>query len=260
MNRWKALLAALVVFAAAIVAGTTASAHIERASYWPDPKPDTSVHPPTGGHVPRARSLYTALRKAPPGNTRVVCQGRVPSQKRVKKLTRSLKRARRRHAARARIKSLKRKLAKAKRKYKKGVRRNKSIKTLRKAIKRAQTSGYKFRPTDRTRHVSRRGGKRLLKFNEKLLAKCKYHEIQKAANRTRNNDRVVIMPGLYTEPTARAKPDLDPACKKYEILNDRGQTAALSYKYQYYCPNAQNLVAFMGRKPGPGTEPKEPRE
>ncbi len=257
-NRWKALLAALVVFAAAVIAGSTASAHIERASYWPDPKPDRSVHPPAGGHVPAARSLYSALRKPPPGHTRVVCQGRVPSQKRVKKLTRSLKRARRRHAARSRIKSLKRKLARAKRKYKKGVRRNKSIKRLRSAIKSAQTKGYKFRPSEPTRHISKRGGKRLLKFNQKLLAKCRYHEIQKAVNRTRNNDRIVIMPGLYTEPTARKKPDLDPACKKYEILNDRGQPAALSYKYQYYCPNAQNLIAIMGRKPGKGNEPPKP--
>jgi hypothetical protein len=259
-SRWKALLVALVVLAAAVVAGTTASAHIERASYWPDPRPDTSVHPPTGGHVPAARSLYSALRKSPPGHTRVVCQGRVPSQKRVKRLKRSIKRARRRHAARSRIRSLKRTLAKAKRKYKRGARRNKSIKALRKAIKKARTQGYKFRPTDRTRHVSKRGGKRLLKFNERLLAKCRYHQIQKAVNRTRNNDRIVIMPGLYTEPTARAKPDLDPKCKKYEILNDRGQQAALSYKYQYYCPNAQNLVAIMGRKPGKGTEPSKPRD
>ncbi|HEY1359189.1 MAG TPA: right-handed parallel beta-helix repeat-containing protein [Thermoleophilaceae bacterium] len=259
-GRRKALLAALVVFAAAVIAGATASAHIERASYWPNPAPDTSVHPPTGGKVPKARSLYTALRKKPPGHTRVVCQGRVPSQKRVNKLTKSVKRARKRHASKRKIRSLKRKLKVAKRKYKRGVLRNSSIKRLRKAIKKAQKSGYRYRPTDKLRHVSKRGGKKLLAFNEKLLAKCKYREIQKAANRTRNNDRVVIMPGTYTEPTARSKPDLDPACKKYEILNDRGERAALSYKYQYYCPNAQNLVAFMGRKPGKGTEPKEPRE
>src|SRR3954467_11707561 len=122
MSRWKALLAALVVFAAAIAAGTTASAHIERASYWPDPQADTSVHPPAGGHVPAARSLYSALRKPPPGVTRVVCQGRVPSTKRVRKLTRSFRSARRRHASSRRIKSLRRKLKAAKRKYKRGVR------------------------------------------------------------------------------------------------------------------------------------------
>src|SRR4051794_38068793 len=181
MNRWKALLVALVVFAAAIVAGTTASAHIERASYWPDPKPDTSVHPPTGGHVPRARSLYSALRKSPPGHTRVVCQGRVPSPRRVRTLTRRLRAARKRHASGRGLSSLERKLEVTKRKYKRGVRRNASIRRLRKAIKKARTRGYKFRPTDKTRHVSKRGGKRLLGFNEKLLARCKYHEIQPAA-------------------------------------------------------------------------------
>jgi hypothetical protein len=243
---------------AALVAAT-ASAHVERASYWPDPKPDTSVHPPTGGHVPAPRGLYSALRKAPPGKTRVVCQGRVPSSKRVRKLRRRLRAARRAHASRVRIKRLRKKLARAKRRYKRGVRRNASIRALRKAIAKARTKGYEYRPTDRTRFVSRRGGRRLHRFNERLLARCKYHEIQPAVMAARNNDRVVIMPGVYSEPSARAKPNLDPKCKKYEILNDRGERTALSYAYQYYCPNAQNLVAVMGRLPGPGSDPKEPR-
>ncbi|HKF81283.1 MAG TPA: right-handed parallel beta-helix repeat-containing protein [Thermoleophilaceae bacterium] len=258
-SRWRALLAALAVLAIAVAARTTASAHIERASYWPDPAPDTSVHPPTGSHVPAARSLYRALRKSPPGSTRVVCKGRVPSPKRVRRLTRRFRAARRRHASERRLAGLRRKLKVAKRRYKRGVRRSASIRRLRKAITKARTRGYKYRPTEKTRHLSKRGGKRLLRFNEKLLERCKYHEIQPAANRTRNNDRIVIMPGIYTEPTSRSKPDLDPACKKYEILNDRGQTAALSYAYQYYCPNAQNLVAVIGRRPGSGSDPKEPR-
>ena len=40
-----------------LVVVSQASAHIERASYWPDPAPDTSVSPPAGGKVPKARSL-----------------------------------------------------------------------------------------------------------------------------------------------------------------------------------------------------------
>ena len=62
-----------VLLGLAIVA--TAWAHVERASYWPDPAPDTGITPAAGGAVPPARSLYTALDKKPPGTTRVVCQG-----------------------------------------------------------------------------------------------------------------------------------------------------------------------------------------
>src|SRR5438105_13614818 len=49
-----ALLAALVIPA-------IAAAHIERASYWPDPKPDCSISPCAGGEVLTARSLASAV-------------------------------------------------------------------------------------------------------------------------------------------------------------------------------------------------------
>src|SRR5690242_5350530 len=50
--------------------------HVERASYWPDPKPDCSITPCAGGEVPSPRSLASAtIRKYPgPGTVRVVCQ------------------------------------------------------------------------------------------------------------------------------------------------------------------------------------------
>ena len=76
---WLAL-ASAAILALAVVAA--ASAHIERASYWPKPAGDSSVKPTAGGKVPNARSLYTALQKKPPGTTRIVCTGRVPSVKR----------------------------------------------------------------------------------------------------------------------------------------------------------------------------------
>src|SRR5437763_881680 len=38
-----------------------ARAHIERASYWPDPAPDCSISPCAGGQVPTARSLESAV-------------------------------------------------------------------------------------------------------------------------------------------------------------------------------------------------------
>ena len=52
-----------------------ALAHLERPSYWPDPRPDNSVSPPAGGKVPEARSLKSAASGAGPGDVLVVCKG-----------------------------------------------------------------------------------------------------------------------------------------------------------------------------------------
>src|SRR3954452_3586967 len=71
--RPRNVILAITVLAALIVPAI-ALAHIERASYWPNPKPDLSVHPPTGGKVPKVRSLASALDKGKPGATRVVCK------------------------------------------------------------------------------------------------------------------------------------------------------------------------------------------
>src|SRR3954468_23201686 len=51
-----------------------ALAHVERTSYWPDPRPDTSVRPAAGGKVPTPRSLASALDGRRVGDTRVVCK------------------------------------------------------------------------------------------------------------------------------------------------------------------------------------------
>ena len=71
---------AIAVAAVAMLVPAFALAHIERASYWPDPAPDTSVKPAAGGSVPAVRSIFSALKKKKPGKTRVVCQT-VPSKK-----------------------------------------------------------------------------------------------------------------------------------------------------------------------------------
>src|SRR5436309_13145874 len=70
------LRAVLVAAAAALAAPAVASAHIERASYWPDPAPDCSISPCAGGQVPAVRSLAAAavLNYKGPGVVRVVCQ------------------------------------------------------------------------------------------------------------------------------------------------------------------------------------------
>ena len=53
MQNLKKGLFVIVVLSMALLAGaTTASAHLERPSYWPNPAADNSVSPATGGGVP----------------------------------------------------------------------------------------------------------------------------------------------------------------------------------------------------------------
>jgi parallel beta helix pectate lyase-like protein len=201
-----ALIAAIV---GTLIVPAIAFAHIERASYWPNPKPDRSVHPPAGGKVPKVRSLTSALDESRPGETRVVCK-------------------------------------------------SSSLALLRKSIARARRNGYDIRPHDH-RSLSAKRAAGLLAMNRKLEQLCAYHNIQPAVTASGNQDRVVVMPGLYTEPESRRKPTDDPKCDRYEIQNDRNQSGAVSYKYQFHCPNDQNLIAVLGRKPGRKPPPQPPR-
>ena len=129
-----------------------------------------------------------------------------------------------------------------------------SLTRLQASIAKARRQGYEIRPTDR-RRFSVAHARRLLRINRRLKALCKYREIQPAVNAARNNDRVVVMPGLYTEPTARAQPTHDPKCDRYEIPTEFGDPGALSYAYHVNCPNDQSLVTVLGRGLGPGTDP-----
>jgi hypothetical protein len=251
---------ALVALIALAVLTAQAYGHVERASYWPDPAPDNSLRPAAGGKVPEARSLFTALKKRPPGVTRVVCQGKVPSRKRIRKLTRSFRSARRSGASR-RVRAIRRSLKSARRSYKRKVRRNPSMIRLAQETKKARQSGYRYRPSEPLRSFSAREARRLRKFNERLLARCRFNSIQSAVNPSRNNDRIVVMPGVYTEPRSRRQPTNDPRCAKLKILNDRSNpVGALSYEYHLRCPNDANLIAIAGRELGKGKDPQPPRE
>src|SRR5690349_15714269 len=192
---------AVVAIAFAILAvliPAIAFAHIERASYWPNPAPDTAVKPAAGGAVPEVRDLYTALKNGAPGTTRIVCQ---PD----------------------------------------------SLQRLEADLATAQSTGYKLRPSQPAIKLSAKEAKTLRHFNEKLFKRCTYSSIQDSVTDSHNNDRVEVMPGLYTEPKSRARPTNDPACAQYKITNDKNQTGAVSYAYQVHCPNDQNLIAVIGR-------------
>ena len=135
-----------------------------------------------------------------------------------------------------------------------------SMKLLRKSIRKARKHGFAIRPHDH-RKLTKKHAKRLLKINQKLKKKCRYHQIQPAVTASNNDDRVVIMPGVYAEAKSASKPTNDPACTRYKITDNKGGdiAGAVSYAYQYHCPNDQNLIAVIGRKLGPGQDPHPPK-
>ncbi|RNL63666.1 hypothetical protein EFK50_07945 [Nocardioides marmoriginsengisoli] len=134
-----------------------------------------------------------------------------------------------------------------------------SVTLVKRAINRAVAKGYNVRPTDH-RKLSAASGRALLKTNKALFKQCRYHQIQAAVTASRNNDRVVVMPGLYTEPTSRSKPTYDKSCAQYHTKSDGGDPGALSHEYQIMCPNDANLIAVIGRDRGKGIagDPKTP--
>jgi hypothetical protein len=134
-----------------------------------------------------------------------------------------------------------------------------SLRRLSASVARARANGFDVRPTDH-RSLSRRSARQLLAVNRSLFKRCRYHEIQAAVTASHNNDRVVVMPGLYTEPTSRAQPTHDPKCDPYKVHSDSGDPGALSHAYQVHCPNDANLVAVIGRGVGPGKDPDPARE
>jgi hypothetical protein len=134
-----------------------------------------------------------------------------------------------------------------------------SLRRARAAIRAARRRGFSLRPSDR-RKLTRKQAIRLRRINKKLKKRCRYRQIQPAVTASRNNDRVVIMPGVYTEPKSRAAPTNDPSCNEFETNGDRpNETGALSYEYQVNCPNDQNLIAVLGREVGSGKDPSPPR-
>jgi hypothetical protein len=268
-TRRRRTAAILLALGGLIAVPAIALAHIERASYWPDPAPDTSVNPPAGGAVPAVRPLATALEPGQAGTTRVVCKGaRVaqPHLKNVAKL-RKLRKKAKANGKSIQVKWLTKKIKKAKRSntaklaaWQRAVRQNPSMQALDASLADAVAHGYVLRPSQPRVQVSQQDAERIHDLNAHLLDRCRYDSIQAAVNDSGNNDRVEVMPGVYTEPASRAAPTNDPACASLKETNDKGETGAVSYRYQVSCPNDQNLIAVIGRQPGPNLPPQPPAE
>ena len=195
-------LAWVLVALAALILPAAAVAHLERPSYWPDPAADTTVTPSAGGEVPEARSLASALKKAPPGKTYVACKGEDGK---------------------------------------------KSLKKLKRSLRQARNKGFRLRPSQPKKTLSKKKSKRLWKLNRRFARKCKFDTVQEAVNKAGNNGRVVIMPGRYKENPSRQAPTNDPACADL-TQEDSGGAETPSYEYQVTCPNDQNLIYVQGRE------------
>ena len=197
----------------AALAATSASAHLERPSYWPDPAPDTSVTPPAGGGVPKARSLASAVTGRGPGEVRVVCQ--------------------------------------------KG-----SLKKALRSIRSARRKGFRIRPSQPKVRYTRKKARRMTRINRRLKKQCGYRSVQKAVNESANNDRVVIMPGVYKERRSRRQPQNDERCNPSMLQKDASGDDTPSYEYQVTCPNDQNLIYVAGRAivGEPLEEPRDDRQ
>jgi len=197
----------LLLWAAAIIVAmlalpAVAGAHLERPSYWPDPRPDTSVSPSAGGKVPKARSLASAISGRGPGKVRVVCQGGKSS---------------------------------------------KSLRLAMRSIRGAHRKGFRLRPSLPRKKISAKRARALRRINRALARKCGFHSVQAAINASRNNDRVVVMPGRYVERRSRRSPVNDPRCNPSLLQEDQSGAPTPSYAYQFKCPNDQNLIYVAGR-------------
>lgn len=137
-----------------------------------------------------------------------------------------------------------------------GNKGRKSLKKVKNSVRTAKNRGFRLRPSQSRKKISKQRAKLILKVNKKLAKKCRFSEIQPAINASGNNDRVVVMPGVYTEPTSRAQPLNDPRCADM-TQQDSGGAETPSYEYQVTCPNDQNLIYIHGREVS-ATPPPEP--
>ena len=118
---------------------------------------------------------------------------------------------------------------------------------LRKSVRQARTQGYRLRPSQRKKKLSKGQARRLLAINDRLASSCDHRSVQAAVDEAGNNDRIAIMPGRYTEPASRTAPENDPKCNPSLLQRDASGDLTPSYEYQVTCPNDQNLIYVQGR-------------
>lgn len=122
-----------------------------------------------------------------------------------------------------------------------------SMKLALRSISQASKKGYLLRPSQPRIVLSKGEAGKLRKLNRQLASMCEFKAVQDAINASGNNDRVVIMPGRYTEPKSRKATVNDPKCNPSLLQTDQSGALTPSYEYQAKCPNDQNLIYVQGR-------------
>ena len=201
INGARAAVIAGAIVGCLLLIPAMAFAHLERPSYWPDPRAEKVDGKNVGGEVPKALSLKSALKAKGSSKLYVVCQG------------------------------------------KKG---KTSLNLLKASIKDAK-KGWSLRPSQPDQKLSGKQAKKLTDTNKKFAKKCKFDSVQDAVNAADNLDRIVVMPGRYTEPKSRQAPLNDPRCNPSMLQETQSGALAPSYEYQAECPNDQNLIHIQGR-------------
>jgi hypothetical protein len=125
---------------------------------------------------------------------------------------------------------------------------SRSLALLRKSLRTATTKGFRVRPSQDKIVLSDTRAAKYERWNTDLAEQCEFDSVQNAVFAAGNNDRVVIMPGRYTEPEARKAPLNDPRCAPSLLQADASGDMTPSYEYQVTCPNDQNLIYVQGRE------------
>ena len=133
-----------------------------------------------------------------------------------------------------------------------------SLVLLDESLRHAQREGFRLRPSQpKTFYTAGEAG-HLRWINRQLAEQCAYRSVQAAVNASGNNDRVVVMPGRYTESASRQAPTDDPRCAPSLYQTQANGATAPSFEYQATCPNDQNLIYVQGREVA-GPPPDPPR-
>jgi hypothetical protein len=122
-----------------------------------------------------------------------------------------------------------------------------SLAILHDSLQQARKDGYQLRPSQPKVRLSNKQVNELRLINQRLAKRCAFDSVQQAVFDAGNNDRIVIMPGLYTEPRSRSQPENDPTCVPSLLQEDSSGDQTPSYRYQVTCPNDQNLIYVQGR-------------
>ncbi|HZB23528.1 MAG TPA: right-handed parallel beta-helix repeat-containing protein [Gaiellaceae bacterium] len=90
--------------------------------------------------------------------------------------------------------------------------------------------------------------------NAALLPSCRFSHVDAAVRAASSGTRILVLPGVYREEPSRAAPYDDPRCATLRPVYS-------TYELQQTCPNAENLVAIVGKRDiqieGTGDDPSD---